>query len=81
MSRIDTTLAALNANDQILVHYCDAQGQTTDASNPNGSRENIAGICNETRNVFGLMPHPERACDAALGSTDGLVILQSLLKN
>ena len=77
----DTTLAALNANDQILVRYCDAQGQTTDASNPNGSRENIAGICNETRNVFGLMPHPERACDPALGSTDGLVILQSLLKN
>ena len=77
----DATLAALNANDQILVRYCDAQGQTTDASNPNGSRENIAGICNETRNVFGLMPHPERACDAALGSTDGLVILQSLLKN
>jgi phosphoribosylformylglycinamidine synthase len=76
----DTTLADLNANDQILVRYCDAQGQTTDAANPNGSRENIAGICNETRNVFGLMPHPERACDAALGSTDGLVIFDSLLK-
>jgi phosphoribosylformylglycinamidine synthase len=77
----DATLAALNANDQILVRYCDAAGQTTDAANPNGSRENIAGICNETRNVFGLMPHPERACDPALRSTDGLVILQSLLKN
>jgi phosphoribosylformylglycinamidine synthase len=76
----DTTLATLNANDQILVRYCDAQGQTTDASTPNGSRENIAGICNETRNVFGLMPHPERACDPALGSTDGLVIFDSLLK-
>jgi len=75
----DATLAKLNANDQILVRYCDAAGAVTDAANPNGSRENIAGICNETRNVFGLMPHPERACDPALGSTDGLVILQSLL--
>ena len=75
----DATLAKLNANDQILVRYCDATGAVTDAANPNGSRENIAGICNETRNVFGLMPHPERACDPALGSTDGLVILQSLL--
>jgi phosphoribosylformylglycinamidine synthase len=75
----DATLAKLNANDQILVRYCDATGAVTDASNPNGSRENIAGICNESRNVFGLMPHPERACDPALGSTDGLVILQSLL--
>ena len=75
----DSTLAKLNANDQILVRYCDASGAVTDAANPNGSRENIAGICNETRNVFGLMPHPERACDPALGSTDGLVILKSLL--
>ena len=77
----DATLAKLNANDQILVRYCDAAGAVTDAANPNGSRENIAGICNETRNVFGLMPHPERACDPALGSTDGLVILQSLLNS
>jgi phosphoribosylformylglycinamidine synthase len=77
----DTTLAALNANDQILVRYCDAGGQPSDTANPNGSCENIAGICNETRNVFGLMPHPERTCDPALGSTDGLVIFQSLLKN
>ena len=75
----DATLAKLNANDQILVRYCDATGAVTDAANPNGSRENIAGICNEARNVFGLMPHPERACDPALGGTDGLVILQSLL--
>ena len=77
---LDDAITALNANDQILVRYCDAQGQTTDTANPNGSRENIAGICNETRNVFGLMPHPERACDPALGSTDGLVIFDSLLK-
>ena len=77
----DTTLAALNANDQILLRYCDESGQPTDAANPNGSRENIAGICNEARNVFGLMPHPERACDPALASTDGLAIFQSLLKN
>ena len=75
----DAALAQLKANDQILLRYCDASGAVTDAANPNGSRENIAGICNEARNVFGLMPHPERACDPALGSTDGLVILQSLL--
>ncbi|MFM8830723.1 MAG: phosphoribosylformylglycinamidine synthase subunit PurQ, partial [Spartobacteria bacterium] len=76
----EATLAALNANDQLLVRYCDAQGQTTDAANPHRSRENLAGICNEARNVFGLMPHPERACDPALASTDGLVIFDSLLK-
>ena len=75
----DATLATLHANDQILVRYCDASGQPTGAANPNGSRENIAGICNEARNVFGLMPHPERACDPLLGSADGLAIFQSLI--
>jgi phosphoribosylformylglycinamidine synthase len=54
-------------------------GRTTDAANPNGSRSNIAGICNRERNIFGLMPHPERACDPLLGSTDGLAIFESLL--
>src|SRR5688572_17864414 len=62
-----STLAELNRNRQILVRYCDAGGAVTDAANPNGSLENIAGICNAARNVFGLMPHPERACDARLG--------------
>lgn len=75
----DATLQMLNAENRILVRYCDASGQITDAANPNGSRENIAGICNEGRNVFGLMPHPERACSPILGSTDGKVIFQSIL--
>ena len=76
----DKTLAELNAGGQVLVRYCDAQGNITDDSNPNGSRENIAGIRNEAGNVFGLMPHPERACDPLLGSTDGWNIFDSILK-
>jgi phosphoribosylformylglycinamidine synthase len=75
----DATLLSLRSKDQILLRYCDEAGRTTDAANPNGSRDNIAGICNEQRNVFGLMPHPERACDPALGSTDGRFIFESLL--
>ena len=74
----DETLASLQARGQVLVRYCDAQGNITDEANPNGSRENIAGIRNEAGNVFGLMPHPERACDPLLGSTDGLAIFQSI---
>lgn len=73
------TLRDLDRNRQILLRYCDASGATTDAANPNGSAENIAGICNRERNVFGLMPHPERACDPRLGSIDGRVILESIL--
>jgi phosphoribosylformylglycinamidine synthase len=75
----DATLLDLAIHRQVLLRYCDDQGRTTEAANPNGSRSNIAGICNKTRNVFGLMPHPERACDPLLGSTDGLVIFESLL--
>ena len=75
----DETLAGLNRNGQILLRYSSAKGEITDDSNPNGSRENIAGIRNEAGNVFGLMPHPERACDPLLGSTDGLAIFQSLI--
>lgn len=75
----DATLADLRLNQQILLRYCDAQGRVTPESNPNGSRENIAGIRNAAGNVFGLMPHPERACDPALGSTDGLALFESLL--
>jgi phosphoribosylformylglycinamidine synthase len=71
------TLAALNAEGRVLLRYCDATGDVTKA-NPNGSQENIAGICNAGRNVFGLMPHPERACDERLLSTDGAVIFESL---
>jgi len=75
----DATLAALRLNQQILLRYCDAQGRVTPESNPNGSRENIAGIRNAAGNVFGLMPHPERACDPVLGSTDGLALFESFL--
>lgn len=73
------TLRQLNIQDRILLRYCDPSGRTNPESNPNGSLDNIAGICNERANVFGLMPHPERACDPALGSTDGAVIFKSLL--
>lgn len=73
------TLASLNAEGRVLVRYCDAGGKVGDAANPNGALENIAGICNAARNVFGLMPHPERACDARLGSTDGRVFFQGIL--
>ena len=73
------TLAGLNREGRVLLRYVDAHGAASDAANPNGSVENIAGICNAARNVFGLMPHPERACDPRLGSTDGRVILESLL--
>ena len=77
----DETLQNIESNGQILLRYCDASGNITDAANPNGSRTNIAGIQNEAGNVFGLMPHPERACDPLLGSTDGLAIFQSILKS
>lgn len=75
----ETTLKELNRNRQILVRYVDARGAVTPEANPNGSLENIAGICNAARNVFGLMPHPERACDPRLGSADGRIIFQSVL--
>jgi phosphoribosylformylglycinamidine synthase I len=73
------TLARLKANDQVLWRYADAQGELTEAANPNGSLENIAGICNEGRNVAGLMPHPERASEGILGSTDGRLIFESII--
>ncbi|MBK8643253.1 MAG: phosphoribosylformylglycinamidine synthase subunit PurQ [Saprospiraceae bacterium] len=74
----ETTLANLNRNNQILFQYCDEEGHVTAASNINGSCLNIAGICNETRNVCGMMPHPERASEEALGNTDGRYLFQSL---
>ena len=76
-----STIAELNKNSQILLRYADATGQLTEDSNPNGSLENIAGICNKQRNVFGLMPHPERASEKELGSTDGLKIFESILNS
>jgi phosphoribosylformylglycinamidine synthase I len=74
----DRTLEELHREDRIVFRYCDRQGQTTEASNPNGSRDNIAGICNRERNVMGLMPHPERACEDLLGSSDGREVFRSL---
>jgi phosphoribosylformylglycinamidine synthase subunit PurQ / glutaminase len=74
------TLQQLNANDQVLFRYCDAQGNISPEANPNGSLENIAGICNANRNVFGMMPHPERAAEVLIGNADGRLILDSLLK-
>lgn len=72
------TLERLEGEGRVVFRYVDAHGHVTDAANPNGSLRNIAGICNSARNVLGMMPHPERAVDAALGSTDGLPLLQSL---
>jgi phosphoribosylformylglycinamidine synthase len=74
------TLKELVKNDQILFKYCDENGAVTPESNPNGSLENIAGICNQDRNVFGMMPHPERASDKELANTDGRFIMESILK-
>jgi phosphoribosylformylglycinamidine synthase subunit PurQ / glutaminase len=73
------TLAELKANDQILFRYCDENGVITETANPNGSLEHIAGICNKTRNVFGMMPHPERAVDPHLYNTDGRFLFESIL--
>ena len=72
------TIQQLERGRQILLRYCDAHGAVTAAANPNGSIGNIAGICNAGRNVFGMMPHPERACDPLLGSIDGRVIFESV---
>jgi phosphoribosylformylglycinamidine synthase len=73
------TLQSLKDNNQILFRYCDANGNVTPESNPNGALENIAGICNKGRNVFGMMPHPERASENSLGNTDGKKIFQSIV--
>lgn len=77
----DATLQHLLKNNQVLFRYCDEFGNVTDDANPNGALHNIAGICNETRNVFGMMPHPERAVRSVLGNTDGQLIFQSLINN
>jgi phosphoribosylformylglycinamidine synthase len=69
----------LEASRRVIFRYCDARGDVTDAANPNGAVNGIAGICNEGRNVLGLMPHPERACESPLGSTDGLVLFESVV--
>jgi phosphoribosylformylglycinamidine synthase len=77
----ETTLQALSDNNQILFRYCDEEGNLTAGSNVNGSTNSIAGICNKEGNVFGMMPHPERACSTALGNTDGRKIFTLLFNS
>ena len=76
----ERTLDALDAKSQIVFRYADDSGKTTLESNPNGSLRNIAGICNEARNVVGMMPHPDRAWESRLGSEDGKLIFSSLVE-
>lgn len=73
------TLKSMEENGQIILRYCDSEGNVNSLSNPNGSVSNIAGVCNRSKNVFGLMPHPERACESILGTSDGILFLQSLI--
>lgn len=75
----EKTMKQLKDNDQILFRYCDEQGNVTSEANPNGSLENIAGVCNVGKNVFGMMPHPERAADELLNNTDGKLVFESIL--
>jgi phosphoribosylformylglycinamidine synthase len=76
----DDTLRELNARRQVILRYATPDGRIEASANPNGSMENIAGICNREGNVFGLMPHPDRACEERLGSEDGLKIFQSMME-
>ncbi|MEO7922623.1 MAG: phosphoribosylformylglycinamidine synthase subunit PurQ [Chitinophagaceae bacterium] len=75
----EKTLDQLETDKQVIFYYCDEQGKISGKANPNGASRNIAGICNSTRNVFGMMPHPERACSPVLGNTDGQEIMRTLL--
>lgn len=75
----EKTLNDLEKNGQIIFYYCDENGNITEKANPNGAIRNIAGICNLSGNIFGMMPHPERACSPVLGNTDGREILKNLL--
>ena len=76
----ENTLDALERNDQVLFRYCSPTGEVTPEANPNGAARNIAGICNAQRNVFGMMPHPERASESILGNADGRGLFESLLQ-
>jgi phosphoribosylformylglycinamidine synthase subunit PurQ / glutaminase len=77
----DEMLQEIEANNQVLFRYCSAEGQTADEWNPNGAINHIAGICNKGRNVFGMMPHPERCADKELYNADGRILFESILKN
>jgi len=74
-------IARLEANRQVIFRYATPDGRIADEANPNGSAAAIAGICNDARNVVGLMPHPERACESILGSADGLAIFESVVQS
>lgn len=76
----EETLRGLAGNGQVLFRYCDESGNISPHANPNGTIDNIAGICNQSKNVFGMMPHPERASDIILGNADGLAIFESLFR-
>jgi len=69
----------LEDHDQVVIRYCDERGNLTKEANPNGSLDHVAGVCNERRNILGLMPHPERAAEAILGSDDGRIMFASIL--
>ncbi|MFL2567801.1 MAG: phosphoribosylformylglycinamidine synthase subunit PurQ [Flavobacteriales bacterium] len=75
----ENTMKDLKQNDQIIFKYCDSNGEVLESSNPNGSLENIAGICNKEKNIFGMMPHPERAADVMLSNTDGVALFKSIM--
>jgi len=76
----EESLTSLKKGDQILFKYCDENGTISDDTNPNGSIDNIAGVCNANKNVFGMMPHPERAADTSLGNCDGKLLFESILE-
>ena len=75
----ENTMKDLKQNDQIIFKYCNSNGEVLESSNPNGSLENIAGICNKEKNIFGMMPHPERAADVLLSNTDGVALFKSIM--
>lgn len=75
----ENTMKNLKQNDQIIFKYCNSNGEFLDSSNPNGSLDNIAGICNKEKNIFGMMPHPERAADVLLSNTDGVALFKSIM--
>jgi phosphoribosylformylglycinamidine synthase len=75
----DSVISELKSSDQVLLRYCDEDGNTGDGANPNGAKDNIAGIINKNGNIFGLMPHPENCCEAVLGSGDGMRIFSSII--
>jgi phosphoribosylformylglycinamidine synthase subunit PurQ / glutaminase len=77
----ESTLKKMNANGQVLFRYCDENGNVTKEASPNGTTENIAGVCNESRNVFGMMPHPERAADKELSNEDGKFLFESVISS